>query len=806
MSYVAAAGRAITAAGHAVVDMADFPDAERVPARVCADRVRGCDVYVGLLGTRYGTPVRDMPEVSYPELAFDTATDIGLPRLMFLLDTDGGDLGIPPAQLIDREFGARQEAFRRRVQDSGLLTRTFADPATLGQLVERALRELDARRRPAQALGSAPVWGSPARNPGFTGREDLLATVRERLTAGDRATVQALHGMAGAGKTQLATEYAHRFAGDYDLVWWVDCAEPARIGGQLAALGAALGYVQSGAATEEARSAVLAGLRARGGWLLVFDGAQSPADITPWLPGGGHVLITTRAPGWAEIAATVEVDMLPREDSVAILTARVPWLARADADQLAAELGDLPLAVAQAVGYMNDSGMPAADYLSLLRTRAGELLDRGVPGSYPRSLAATIRLIADRLDREAPQAGQLASLCAFLAPEPIPADLLTGAAAELPIELATLAADSLAWRQALAGLTRQSLARVDGRALQLHRLTQAILRDRLAPEQADATRERSEAILAANGARDDPADPVTWPRWAGLLPHLMAADLAGTTSARLRWTACHACHYLLARGDTRAGLDLAEALYRPWRGRLGDDDRTLAAATAYLAVGLRTMGHYAEARDLDAEILDRRRRELGPDHPSTLSAVHNLASDLRELGEVQSARELDEATLEGRHRALGPEHPSALQSRTSIASDARDLGDLQTARALDEDALDRKRRVLGPDHPSTLISAGNLAIDLRLDGQLQAARDLDQDTLARKRRVLGPDHPSTLVSAGNLAIDLRLLGEVQAARELDERTLAQRRRVLGEDHPHTRQSADNLAADLRLLGEPGDAA
>ena len=72
--------------------------------------------------------------------------------------------------------------------------------------------------------GSLPrVWNLPARNVGFTGRDGLLVAVRERLLAGDRAVVQAFQGMGGVGKTQLAIEYGHRFAGTYDLAWWVSC-------------------------------------------------------------------------------------------------------------------------------------------------------------------------------------------------------------------------------------------------------------------------------------------------------------------------------------------------------------------------------------------------------------------------------------------------------------------------------------------------------------------------------------------------------------------------------------------------------
>jgi hypothetical protein len=183
-SYVAEAERAIAAAGHVVVDMADFPAADRPAAELCAQRVHDCDVYVGVLGTRYGSPVRDKPEVSYTELEFDTATAAGLPRLLFLLDTAAADVGIPVGELTDHAFGARQEAFRRRVQDSGLVTQSFASPHELGRLVERSLRELAAARQDAGPLppdSVLRVWNIPASNPGFTGRDELLAAVRDRI-------------------------------------------------------------------------------------------------------------------------------------------------------------------------------------------------------------------------------------------------------------------------------------------------------------------------------------------------------------------------------------------------------------------------------------------------------------------------------------------------------------------------------------------------------------------------------------------------------------------------------------------------
>ena len=231
-SYVAAVERAVSAAGHVIVNMADFVAADQAPARVCVERVRGCDVYVGVLGTRYGSPVRDMHGVSYTELEFDTATEAGLDRLVFVLDTEAEDLGVPASALIDREFGARQDAFRRRVQESGLTVQFFASPAVLGQLVERSLRDLaDARQRreqsaaedvPAAPESSVPKagrrdarWASGCPYRGllpfgesdaevFYGRERLAAELAVKLaTQVSRGGMMVVTGASGAGKSSL---------------------------------------------------------------------------------------------------------------------------------------------------------------------------------------------------------------------------------------------------------------------------------------------------------------------------------------------------------------------------------------------------------------------------------------------------------------------------------------------------------------------------------------------------------------------------------------------------------------------------
>jgi hypothetical protein len=151
-SYIDKAERAVSAAGHAIVDMADFAAIDQVPASVCIDKVKGSDVYIDIFGLRYGSPVRDQSEISYTELEFNTATEMSIPRLVFLLDDDSEDHGLPAKALIDRDYGARQDAFLKRVRDAGLTLQRFRNPDDLKGLVERSLRELDTQKGNSTAL------------------------------------------------------------------------------------------------------------------------------------------------------------------------------------------------------------------------------------------------------------------------------------------------------------------------------------------------------------------------------------------------------------------------------------------------------------------------------------------------------------------------------------------------------------------------------------------------------------------------------------------------------------------------------
>ncbi|MCW8382438.1 FxSxx-COOH system tetratricopeptide repeat protein [Streptomyces justiciae] len=332
--------------------------------------------------------------------------------------------------------------------------------------------------------GSLPrVWNVPARNAAFTGRDAMLVHTREALASGQRVAVQALYGRGGVGKTQLAIEYAHRFASEYDLVWWITSEDPALIPDQLAALALHTGAAPAGTPSAEAVSAVLAELRTRSRWLLVFDNAEDPDALAAFLPGGpGHVLITSRNPLWNSYAVPVDVDTLSRTESVALLRAQGAILGDADADSIAATLDDLPLALAQAAALLT-RGLSPMDLQAELAASLVEVMSQGRPPGYPSALAAQVRLTRTSLQAAHPGAAAVVDALALLAPEPFP---LTSCAGRLPGQASDLLKETIGSRLSAtvigmeAGI-RHGLARVQDGAVQVHRLTQIVLADPVNP-------------------------------------------------------------------------------------------------------------------------------------------------------------------------------------------------------------------------------------------------------------------------------------------------------------------------------------
>jgi hypothetical protein len=236
----------------------------------------------------------------------------------------------------------------------------------------RAAREIRAAQATASEAGRRiqrlpPIWNVPfLRNPHFTGREELLEDIHRKFNHGRVA----LTGMAGVGKTQIALEYAYRHAHELDLAWWLGAEKPTTLQEDYAALAGPLGLQE----VQERELAVITyavrrELSCRERWLLVFDNASEPKDVLHLLPeGNGHILITSRHLTWPFVAP-VNVPPLTRAASVGLLLSRTGQEDRSAADALAQELGDLPLALEQAAGYVAQSRTTLGEYLRLFRAR-----------------------------------------------------------------------------------------------------------------------------------------------------------------------------------------------------------------------------------------------------------------------------------------------------------------------------------------------------------------------------------------------------------------------------------------------------
>ncbi|WP_331716927.1 TIR domain-containing protein [Streptomyces sp. 2323.1] len=241
-------------------------------------------------------------------------------------------------------------------------------------------------QRPRLPSGASvpQVWRVGPRNPHFTGRESLLAQIREDLLGGRRAV--ALHGLGGIGKTQIALEYAHRFASQYDAVWWIDAEQADQILVRYTELAARLGIAKPDAGAEHNARSLLEHLRAQERWLIILDNASDPQDFVSLIPTGpGHVLITSRDPGWKDRVHSLNLGVFTRSDSVAYLTARIPGITPQQAGSLADDLGDLPLALAQAAGVVT-GGMTVGRYRLLLTDKTAKLMANGSPPGYPAPL------------------------------------------------------------------------------------------------------------------------------------------------------------------------------------------------------------------------------------------------------------------------------------------------------------------------------------------------------------------------------------------------------------------------------------
>ncbi|MCX4973359.1 FxSxx-COOH system tetratricopeptide repeat protein [Streptomyces sp. NBC_00620] len=664
----------------------------------------------------------------------------------------------------------------------------------------------------ARFPGTAPkFWNISPRNVSFTGRSALLEWMRDSLGNSSNVTSPpyALYGLGGVGKTQIALEYVHRFGADYDLVWWIPSEQNELIIQSLAELAGRLGLRigdDDAQAAQEAREHLRqsgAGLR----WLLVFDNADEPHEVSRHFPGGnGHILVTSRNQTWVQHGDALEVEPFLRDASVEHLLRRVAGISAEDADRVAAAVGDLPLAVDQAGAWLAETGTPVDTYLVELEQQAEQVLSFGQPTNYPKPVAATWNLSIDRLKERSPAAVRLLQLCAFFAAEPISMKLLYG---DEMIKVLSHEDPSLQEKMVLGRVIREigrfALAKVDRatESIQVHRLVQAVIRAQLSSQQQDEAQHVVHRILA--GARPTGEEPVDNPEnhaaFAAIWPHLDASEASRCDEPEVRQLLIDRVRYRWKRGDLNTALDLGQQLRTAWETQLTELRSQVTAQEKKIADARTRMDPPEKSNFQELAFQERYVTNL---HIQILYLCFQISNVLRALGKYAEAEQLGSDTLARQRVLLPPDHPHVLMTTSGLAMDLGSIGRFAEALDMAIKAYNGFKENFGEDHPRTLFANNNRAVCLRLLGRYGEARDIDQEIYDRRRGDLGAEHPATLFSAQNLGRDLREVGEYATSLSLLRSSYEAYQRLFGDTYPETLRTAKSLAVSLRRAGQVDD--
>ncbi len=495
----------------------------------------------------------------------------------------------------------------------------------IGMVVSADEKNRSAYIIPARALmqilpASKAAYRVPHKhNPYFTGRDRLFEEMRGALETEGAA---ALAGLGGMGKTQLATEYAYHHADEYRVIWWINAEESATLTADYTRLAEELGLPEKGQQDQRVIiDAVRRWLEANAGWLIIFDNALVPEQLADYLTENrtGHTIITSRHEDWSAVASSLAVEELEREKSIEFLLKRTKQTDAAAARRLADELGDLPLALEHAGAYINRvRGTTLAKYVELYRTRRQELMQRDKPPiGYRATVATTWEISFQKVKAESPAAAALLSLLAFVGSNDIPRAMVCEGADHLPAELAEAVIDDLKLGDAIEALLHYSLIESDEEIWDVHRLVQAVVRDRMSE---DERKQWAEAAVKIVNDVFPNVEFETWPVCEQLLQHaLSSAEYAEA---------------LQVASDATARLLNQTGLYQQDRAQ------------------------FAEAKEAFERAIKIDEATYGPDHPTVAIRVNNLGSVLQDLGDLQNARLCFERALRIFRQFLGDEHPS----------------------------------------------------------------------------------------------------------------------------------------------------
>ena len=714
--------------------------------------------------------------------------------------------------------------FRRQLADLFGLT-----PQQLGLIIDKSENPSTRGGLPAPAHmpGSGSSTAEPnalwhvayRRNPFFTGREDILAQLRDAFITGTHqptalAQLQAISGLGGIGKTQTAVEYAYRYREQYEAVFWARADSYDLLVSDFMLIANVLELPQRNEQEQDKIvQAVIRWFDTHSNWLLILDNADDLDIVRTFMPtaGKGHVLLTTRAQALGTLAQRIELEKMTTEEGILFLLRRIKRL-RGDilpasttesyrqAQAIVEVVDGLPLALDQAGAYIEETGCILTDYLKFYKTRRHRLLRaRGKDATgHPEPVATTWSLSFEKVERANAAAAELLKLCAFLHPDAIPERMLTDGASQLGTLLGPIAADEFDLNEAIGELHKYSLVKRDTqeKIINIHRLVQMVIKDAMSREEEKAWAERVVKLL--NDVFPEATNVELWPVCQRHLPHLQLC-----TEYIKHWHIIDtaAIHVLNRAGDylrrraqyheatqfLQQALSLCQAFTNGERIETAHSKQNLA--WVYLDVG-----KYPEAEPLYQEAQQLYEQLSGPEHPDTLSTINGLALLYREQGLFVQAEALLEKTLALRIKVLGLDHPDITESLNNLALVYGDLGKYAEAEPLLQQALALDEQRLGPEHPEIATYLTNIGWNYYRQGRYELVEAPHLRALAIREKALGLQHPYLGYNLNALGLLYRDLGHYAKAEAFLIRALQVREQALGPNHQEVAQCLQNLGA------------
>ena len=661
-------------------------------------------------------------------------------------------------------------------------------------------------------FGSRPMIAA-----GFVKRQEQDELFDAVFARSEPRTV--LTGMRGSGKTQLAAAVAARCEEEgWPLVAWIHAASRKEIIAGLYEVALRIGInAPNSIPLEVIVQRLLDQLRSANGSnsLFVFDNVENPGDLRDLIPEGTGVralITTTRHLDWDGLGwLRCTVGAFDREQSISLLCEHTGDTHREVADRIADALGDVPVAIAQAVATAQQGGYALSGYLDRLSNHPlDSSISRLEGDDYPNAVGIALLMayeqVLEQLRTKPPQQERIAvSLLDALS-------LL--AASGVPTHwLLRLDGDSDAVHDTLSVLKSASVIQEssDGNKTIIPWLQGHVYRETYLNDQKKLDEARTCAATLLGGIDVDRLE--NGEQRQDETHHLIEQFLSVTSqdysqslfsepqvSSKLAET----LHDATSLGMSQLALGLTDSVTRACDA-LGPHHPDTLASRNNLAGTYRASGRLDKAIPLYEQTLEDSIRGLGTDNPSTLTSRLNLAGAYQAAGRLSEAIPLYEQVFSGRSRVLGPDHRSTLMSRDELAGAYREAGRFEEAITLKKQILADAMRIMGPDSPGASAARSNLAATYRDAGRLNEAITLCQENLDNVTRTLGLDHLETLASRHSLAGAHRDAGRLHEAIPLFEQNLEDRTRTLGLDHPEVLASRHSLAGAYRDTGRLDEA-